>query len=57
MLYIKNENKKVIFSHQLNCGANVSYAHDGNFLPVKKGWYFYIEGESIEYVLIKFVHI
>lgn len=57
VLYIKDENKETLFTHQLNCGVNVGYAHDGSFLPVKKGWYFYIEGQSIQSVQIKFSHI
>jgi hypothetical protein len=56
VLYIKDENKETLFTHQLTCGVNVGYAHDGSFLPVKKGWYFYIEGQSIQSVQIKFVH-
>lgn len=57
VLYIKDENKKTLFTHQLNCGVNVSHAHDGSFLPVKKGWCFYIEGQYIQSAQIKFAHI
>lgn len=57
LFYIKNENKETLFSHQINCGSNINYAYDGSFLPVKKGWYFYIEGQSIQSAQIKFAHI
>ena len=57
IFYIKNENKEVIFTHQINCGPNVSYAYDGDFLPVKKGWYLRVEGENIQSAQYKFPHI
>jgi hypothetical protein len=57
IFYIKNENKETIYSHQINCGSNINYAYDGCFLPVKAGWYLYIEGQSISSAQWKFVHI
>lgn len=57
VFYIKNANKEVIFSHQMNCGVNVSYAYDGCFIPVKKGWYFKITGLNIQSAQYKFCHI
>lgn len=41
----------------MNCGTNVGYAHDGCFVPVKKGWYLRVEGQSIQAAQYKFTHI
>ena len=57
VFYIKNENMETLFSHQMTCSTNLSYAHDGCFLPVKKGWYIYADGQSIQSVQYKFAHI
>ncbi len=57
IFYIKDENKNIIFTHQMNCGVNISYAYDGSFVPVKAGWYFYITGTSIKTSQYRFTHI
>lgn len=54
MLTIKNENGTTIFTYQLNCATNTTYAYDSPYIPVKSGWYFMVTGSNITNLRYKF---
>lgn len=52
-MVIANADSKEVFAHQLNCTSNSTYAHDGQYFPVKAGWKFSFSGASIKSIQIR----
>lgn len=53
IMVISNADGKEVFAHQLNCGANATYAYDGQYFPVKAGWKFSFSGGNISSIQIR----
>ena len=53
IIVIANADGKEVFAHQLNCGANATYAYDGQYFPVKAGWRFSFSGANITSIQLR----
>lgn len=53
ILTVKNDAGENVFTHQINCSGNYSYAHDGCYIPVKKGWKCIVTGNQIKSFQLK----